>query len=145
MEIRNSKYMIRPRMERDRTFSIRVDKKIQDAYEELSSITGYSRNELINIAMWHLLEDIVFEPDFELSDSRVAEFHRRFQNINLADHQLINPLPGHLEDHEDDHLKSLSKSNPEGQSKDMPAQGIINPLEENPQNVDYPGTKERKK
>ena len=50
--------VIKPKKERDCTFSIRIDKDIQDAYEELSSITGYSRNELINIAIKHFLEDL---------------------------------------------------------------------------------------
>ena len=52
------KVVIKPKKERNRTFSIRIDVDIQDAYEELSSITGYSRNELINSAMKHLLEDL---------------------------------------------------------------------------------------
>ena len=72
------KVIIKPKKERDRTFSIRIDVDIQDAYEELSSITGYSRNELINIAMKHLLEDLDIVSADEETKKRVAEFHKKY-------------------------------------------------------------------
>ena len=70
--------VIKPRKERDCTFSIRIDKDIQDAYEELSSITGYSRNELINIAIKHLLEDLEIVTSDDKTKIRVAEFQEKY-------------------------------------------------------------------
>jgi len=69
--------VIKPKKERDCTFSIRIDKDIQDAYEELSSITGYSRNELINVAIKHLLEDLEIVTSDDKTKIRVAEFQEK--------------------------------------------------------------------
>jgi len=70
--------VIKPKKERGCTFSIRIDKDIQDAYEELSSITGYSRNELINIAIKHLLEDLEIVTSDDKTKIRVAEFQEKY-------------------------------------------------------------------
>ena len=70
--------VIKPKKERDCTFSIRIDKDIQDAYEELSSITGYSRNELINVAIKHLLEDLEIVTSDDKTKIRVAAFQEKY-------------------------------------------------------------------
>ena len=77
------KVIIKPKKERDRTFSIRIDVDIQDAYEELSSITGYSRNELINIALTHLLEDLAIVTTDAKTKKRVMEFHEKYITKSL--------------------------------------------------------------
>lgn len=74
----SKRIVIKPKKERDCTFSIRIDKDIQDAYEELSSITGYSRNELINVAIKHLLEDLEIVTSDDKTKIRVAEFQEKY-------------------------------------------------------------------
>ncbi|OGO76962.1 MAG: hypothetical protein A2Y23_03450 [Clostridiales bacterium GWB2_37_7] len=78
--------IIRPKKERNCTFSIRIDKDIQDAYEELSSITGYSRNELINVAMKHLLEDLDIISTDDDTKNRIAEFQETYISKKDSDY-----------------------------------------------------------
>lgn len=72
------KVTIIPKKERECTFSIRIDKEIQAAYEELSSITGYSRNELINRAMRNFLECLDIASEDTTTKTRVAEFQKKY-------------------------------------------------------------------
>lgn len=73
--------VIRPKKERDCTFSIRIDKEIQTAYEELSTITGYSRNELINIAMKHLFQDLDIVTKEEKTKKLIEEFYKKYMEL----------------------------------------------------------------
>ena len=70
----NNKVVLKPRKERDCSFSIRVDKDVYGSYEELSSITGYSRNELINLAMKHYLDIVEIDTKDEMVLQLINEF-----------------------------------------------------------------------
>jgi len=78
--------VIKPKKERDCTFSIRIDREIQNAYEELSSITGYSRNELINKAMRHFLEHIDIDTADDKTKIRIAEFQVKYVTKNTIEY-----------------------------------------------------------
>ncbi len=69
--------VLKPKKDRDSTFSIRVDKELLSSYEELSGITGYSRNELINNAMKLYLESVMIETTDVNTLKKVEEFQQR--------------------------------------------------------------------
>lgn len=69
--------ILKPKKDRDSTFSIRVEKELLEAYEELSGITGYSRNELINHAMKLYLEEVTIETSDEDILKKVEEFQKK--------------------------------------------------------------------
>lgn len=55
--------ILRPKEDNSVTFSIRIDKELLKKYDELSNISGYSRNELINVAMKSYIEVVKFVPN----------------------------------------------------------------------------------
>jgi predicted HicB family RNase H-like nuclease len=55
------KFVIRPREEKDVTMTIRIDKKLQQQYNELSAKTNRSRNELIGMALQYALNHMEIE------------------------------------------------------------------------------------
>lgn len=59
----NGKIILRPKEDDTSTFSIRVKNDLLDKYNELSNKSGYSRNELINLAMQHYIEIVEFVPN----------------------------------------------------------------------------------
>ena len=71
------KVVLKPKKDREHTFSIRMDKELLQAYEELSAITGYSRNELINKAMLHYVEDVTVETSDEEILKKVEAFQKK--------------------------------------------------------------------
>ena len=52
------KFIITPKEEKSVTMTIRIDKAIQEQYNELSRKTNRSRNELINLALQYALDNM---------------------------------------------------------------------------------------
>ena len=50
------KFVVVPREDKDVTMTIRIDKTIQEKYNELSAKTNRSRNELIGMALQYALD-----------------------------------------------------------------------------------------
>jgi len=50
------KLIITPKEDKDITMTIRIDRGLQQKYTELARQTGYSRNELIGMALQYALE-----------------------------------------------------------------------------------------
>jgi predicted transcriptional regulator len=55
------KFVITPKEEKDVTMTIRIDKKLQQQYNELSAKTNRSRNELIGMALQYALNHMEIE------------------------------------------------------------------------------------
>ncbi|HJD30998.1 MAG TPA: ribbon-helix-helix domain-containing protein [Candidatus Eisenbergiella stercorigallinarum] len=56
------KLIITPKEDKAVTMTIRIDKTLQDKYNELSARTNRSRNELICIALQYALEHMELQP-----------------------------------------------------------------------------------
>ena len=52
------KFLITPKEDPSVTMTIRIDKKIQDQFNELANKTNRSRNELINMALQYALDNM---------------------------------------------------------------------------------------
>ncbi|MCD7821978.1 MAG: ribbon-helix-helix domain-containing protein [Clostridiales bacterium] len=50
------KFIITPKEDKSVTMTIRIDKKLQERYNELSAKTNRSRNELISMALQYALD-----------------------------------------------------------------------------------------
>ncbi|MCD8335381.1 MAG: ribbon-helix-helix domain-containing protein [Clostridiales bacterium] len=50
------KFIITPKEDKSETMTIRIDKKLQERYNELSAKTNRSRNELISMALQYALD-----------------------------------------------------------------------------------------
>jgi len=79
----SDKVKIKPKKERDCMFSIRIDKTTLDGYDMLSSITGYSRNELINQAMEYYLKVVEIDTSDESKAEQIEEFKKAFNPREL--------------------------------------------------------------
>lgn len=55
------KFIITPKEEKNVTMTIRIDKTIQEQYNELSRKTNRSRNELINLALQYALDNMILK------------------------------------------------------------------------------------
>jgi len=53
-----SKFVIVPKEEKSVTMTIRIDRTLQEKYNELSSNTNRSRNELIGMALQYALDNM---------------------------------------------------------------------------------------
>lgn len=53
-----NKLVITPKEEKDVTMTIRIDKNLQEKYNELSAKTNRSRNELIGLALQYALDNM---------------------------------------------------------------------------------------
>ena len=53
-----SKFIITPKEDPTITMTIRIEKHVQDMFNELSSRTNRSRNELINMALKYALDNM---------------------------------------------------------------------------------------
>lgn len=56
----NNNFIITPKEDKTITMTIRVDKKIQEKFDELSKKSNRSRNELINMALEYALQNVKF-------------------------------------------------------------------------------------
>lgn len=52
------KFIVTPREDKTVTMTIRIDRTLQERYNELSSQTNRSRNELINMALQYALDNM---------------------------------------------------------------------------------------
>lgn len=55
------KFIITTKEEKNVTMTIRIDKTIQEQYNELSRKTNRSRNELINLALQYALDNMILK------------------------------------------------------------------------------------
>lgn len=63
------KFVITPKEDSYVTMTIRIDKKLQQSYNDLSAKTKYSRNELISRALKYALEHMVIKEESGSSES----------------------------------------------------------------------------
>ena len=52
----DSKFVVTPKEDKAVTMTIRIDRTLQEAYNDLSAKTNRSRNELINMALQYALD-----------------------------------------------------------------------------------------
>lgn len=52
------KFVVTPKEDRSVTMTIRIDRSLQERYNELSAKTNRSRNELISMAMQYALDNM---------------------------------------------------------------------------------------
>ncbi len=55
------KFVIMPKEDKGVTMTIRIDRTLQEQYNELSSKTNHSRNELICMALQYALDNMVIQ------------------------------------------------------------------------------------
>lgn len=53
-----NKFIVTPKEDRSVTMTIRIDRALQERYNDLSAITNRSRNELISMALRYALENM---------------------------------------------------------------------------------------
>ena len=59
------KFIITPKEDKSVTMTIRIDKSLQERYNDLSEKTNRSRNELINMALRYALENMELKRESE--------------------------------------------------------------------------------
>ena len=52
------KFIVTPKEDKSITMTIRIDRTLQEAYNDLSAKTNRSRNELINMALQYALDNM---------------------------------------------------------------------------------------
>lgn len=57
------KFIITPKEDKSVTMTIRIDRTLQEAYNDLSARTNRSRNELISMALQYALEHMELRMD----------------------------------------------------------------------------------
>lgn len=62
----NNDFIITPKDEKTITMTIRVDKEIQQQFDNLSKQSNRSRNELINMALEYALKNVKFIEDINI-------------------------------------------------------------------------------
>lgn len=62
-----NKFVVTPKEDKTVTMTIRIERDLQEAYNELSLMTNRSRNELISMALRYALDNM------ELKDTRRTE------------------------------------------------------------------------
>ena len=60
-----NKFIVTPKEEKSVTMTIRIDKTLQERYNDLSEKTNRSRNELINMALRYALENMELKRESE--------------------------------------------------------------------------------
>lgn len=68
----NDKFVITPKEEKTVTMTIRIDKDIQEKYNELSNQTNRSRNELISMALEYALKNMVIQEKQPFNSNNVV-------------------------------------------------------------------------
>lgn len=56
----NNDFVVTPKEDKSVTMTIRVDKYIQEQFDELAKQSNRSRNELINMALQYALQNVKF-------------------------------------------------------------------------------------
>lgn len=57
------KFIVTPKEDKSVTMTIRIDRVLQEKYNDLSSKTNRSRNELINMALQYALDHMELKED----------------------------------------------------------------------------------
>lgn len=60
-----NKFIVTPKEDKSVTMTIRIDKNLQERYNNLSDKTNRSRNELINMALRYALENMELKRESE--------------------------------------------------------------------------------
>jgi|MGYP002514859508 predicted transcriptional regulator len=60
-----NKFIVTPKEDKSVTMTIRIDKNLQERYNDLSDKTNRSRNELINMALRYALENMELKRESE--------------------------------------------------------------------------------
>ena len=60
-----NKFIVTPEEDKSVTMTIRIDKNLQERYNDLSDKTNRSRNELINMALRYALENMELKRESE--------------------------------------------------------------------------------
>ena len=61
--MRMEPFIVTPKEDKAVTMTIRIDRSIQERYNELASKTNRSRNELINMALQYALDHMVVQDE----------------------------------------------------------------------------------
>lgn len=59
----DDKFIITPKEDKAVTMTIRIDRTLQDEYNELSAKTNRSRNELISMALRYALDNMIIKDE----------------------------------------------------------------------------------
>lgn len=65
----NNDFIITPKEDKSITMTIRVDRSIQERFDELSKQSNRSRNELVNMALEYALQNVKFVEDVSKKSS----------------------------------------------------------------------------
>ena len=60
-----NKFIVTPKEDKSVTMTIRIDKNLQERYNDLSDKTNRSRNELINMVLRYALENMELKRESE--------------------------------------------------------------------------------
>lgn len=61
----NDNFIITPKEDKSVTMTIRVEKSIQQRFDDLANQSNRSRNELINLALEYALQNVKFVEDIK--------------------------------------------------------------------------------
>ena len=59
----DDKFIVTPKEDKTVTMTIRIDRTLQEEYNELSAKTNRSRNELISIALRYALDNMIIKDE----------------------------------------------------------------------------------
>ena len=60
-DIMDDKFVVTPKEDKTVTMTIRIDRTLQEEYNDLSAKTNRSRNELINMALQYALDHMILK------------------------------------------------------------------------------------
>ena len=60
-----NKFIITPKEDKTVTMTIRIERRLQEEYNDLSAKTNRSRNELINMALQYALDNMELKDEWE--------------------------------------------------------------------------------
>ena len=72
------KFIVTPKEDKSVTMTIRIDRALQEEYNDLAAKTNRSRNELISMALQYALDHISL---LYLRNNRQPEFYKRLQCV----------------------------------------------------------------
>lgn len=65
-----AKFVVTPKEDRTVTMTIRIDRTLQEAYNQLAAKTNRSRNELIGMALQYALDNMESPDEGSAADAR---------------------------------------------------------------------------
>ena len=60
-----NKFIVTPKEDKTVTMTIRIERRLQEEYNDLSAKTNRSRNELINMALQYALDNMELKDEWE--------------------------------------------------------------------------------